>query len=168
MKRYIIPIAVTLVLLLTHPTWVNAQTKPEATVKISGEVSQPLTIGAAELQKAERVAVDRKDRDGKVHHYTGVLLSALLTQAGTTLGKDLRGENLTKYVLVEASDGYQIIFTLAELDTDFTDEKIILADQMDDRPLPLADGPFRIIVQNDKKPARCIKQVTSIKVGFAQ
>lgn len=168
MKRYIIPVVAALVLLFACSTLVNAQTKPEPSVKFSGEVALPLIIGASGLQQAERVTVDRKDRDGQVHHYTGVLLSDLLARAGTTMGKELRGENLTKYVLVEASDGYQIIFTLAELDPNFTDEKIILADQMDSKPLPLADGPFRIIVQNDKKPARCIKQVTSIKVGFAQ
>lgn len=112
--------------------------------------------------------ISRKDRDNKEHHYTGVLLSTLLADSGTTTGKELRGENLTKYVIVEASDGYQVIFSLAELDAEFSDNKIILADTIDSTPLAPADGPFRIIVQNDKRPARCIKQVNSIRVGFAK
>jgi DMSO/TMAO reductase YedYZ molybdopterin-dependent catalytic subunit len=100
--------------------------------------------------------------------YTGVLLSAILQRAGATMGKDLKGENLTKYATVEASDGYQVVFALAELDKDFTDRQIILATQIDGKPLAPADGPSRIIVQDEKKPARCIKQVTAIKVAFAK
>jgi len=109
-----------------------------------------------------------KDKDGNEHAYTGVLLADLLQKAGTTMGKDLKGKNLTKFISVEASDGYQVVFALAELDKDFTDRTIILANMMDGKPLPTGDGPFRIIVQDEKKPARCIKQVTAIKVQFAK
>jgi hypothetical protein len=70
--------------------------------------------------------------------------------------------------LVEARDGYQVVFALAELDKDFTDRRIILADKVDGKSLSPADGPFRIIVQDEKKPARCIKQVTGIKIQFAK
>ncbi|WP_443938483.1 molybdopterin-dependent oxidoreductase [Pedobacter sp. MW01-1-1] len=140
----------------------------QARVKITGEVNNPLNLSAADVQKMPHQLLTQKDRDGNNHVYAGVLLSALLKQAGTTLGKELRGENLTKYVLVEASDGYQIIFSLAELDADFSDNVILLVDSMDAKPLPAADGPFRMIVEKDKRPARCIKQVTNIKIGFAK
>jgi len=146
----------------------NAQQKEAAMVKISGEVAKPLSIGVADLQKMPRINISRKDRDNKEHQYSGVLLSALLGNSGATTGKELRGENLTKYVIVEASDGYQVIFSLAELDAEFSDNKIIVADMVDNAPLAPADGPFRIIVQTDKRPARCIKQVNSVRVGFAK
>lgn len=167
MKKYAIFCSI-IILLFLSVKHAGAQSNAMPSVKITGEVAKPILVSTVELKNLERVSVDRNDRDGKVHHYTGVLLSTLLGQAGATLGKELRGENLTKYVLVEASDGYQVSFALAELDTDFSDEKIILADQMDDKPLPLADGTFRIIVQHDKRPARCIKQVSMLKVGFAK
>ena len=80
----------------------------------------------------------------------------------------MKGENLTKYVLAEASDGYQVTFALAELDKDFTDRLIILATTIDGKPLAAGDGPFRIIIQDEKKPARCMKQVTGLKVMFAK
>jgi DMSO/TMAO reductase YedYZ molybdopterin-dependent catalytic subunit len=143
------------------------QTK-EASVKISGEVTTPMEIKLADMQQLQQTQVSRKDKDGKDHMYTGVLLSAILQRAGATMGKDLKGENLTKYATVEASDGYQVVFALAELDKDFTDRQIILATQIDGKPLAPADGPSRIIVQDEKKPARCIKQVTAIKVAFAK
>lgn len=144
-----------------------AQTK-QATVKIEGEVTTPLTIDDATFKTFTQTDVTRKDRDGKDHVYSGVILSDLLQKAGATMGQQLRGENLTKYILVEASDGYQVVFALAELDASFTDRKIILANKIDGQPLAAADGPYRIIVQDEKKPARCIKQVTAIKVVFAK
>ena len=139
-----------------------------AAVKISGELTTPLSLAAADLQQYPQTTVIRKDRDGNDHTYSGVILEAILKKAGVTMGKELRGENLSKYVWVEASDGYQVVFALAELDKDFTDRTIILADLVDGKPLAAGDGPFRIIVQDEKKPARCIKQVTAIKVRFAR
>ena len=140
----------------------------QASVKISGVVVTPLEIKLDDLNQFKQTQVVRKDRDGNDHTYSGVLLADLLLKAGVTMGKDLRGENLTKYVLVEASDGYQVVFALAELDKGFTDRTIILADMIDGKPLAPSDGPFRIIVQDEKKPARCIKQVTDIKILFAK
>lgn len=140
----------------------------QAAVKITGEVTTPLTINNEDLQKFNQTTVVRKDRDGKDHTYSGVLLADLLQKAGVTMGPELKGENLTKYLLVDASDGYQVTFALAELDKSYTDRMIILANQVDGKPLLPADGPFRIIVQDEKKPARCIKQVVSFKIAFAK
>jgi DMSO/TMAO reductase YedYZ molybdopterin-dependent catalytic subunit len=149
------------------PLFSKAQSQ-QASVKITGEVTTPLTVNDADLQKFKQTTVVRKDRDGKDHTYSGVLLSDLLQKAGVTMGPELKGENLTKYLLVDASDGYQVTFALAELDKSYTDRMIILANQVDGKPLLPADGPFRIIVQDEKKPARCIKQVISLKIAFAK
>jgi len=149
--------------LLLFPFLSNAQT-----VKVSGEVTSPFTIDAASFNQFTHVSQTRKDRDGLNHTYTGVALSEILKKAGTTMDSALKGENLTKYLLVEASDGYQIIFSLAELDKSFTDQVIILADTIDGKPLATGDGPYRVIVPNDKKPARCAKQVVGLRVMFAK
>jgi DMSO/TMAO reductase YedYZ molybdopterin-dependent catalytic subunit len=140
----------------------------EATVNVFGEVLTPFNLTLSSLKEYTQVTVIRKDKDGKDHSFNGVLLADILQKAGVTLGKALRGKNLTKYLLVEASDGYQVLFSLAELDAGFTDRKIILCTQMDGQPLPVADGPFRIIVQDEKVPARCAKQVIGLQVKFAQ
>jgi len=168
MKKYTF-IIIALFAFFINPYLTKAQpTTKEASVKVTGEVTLPLDLKLADLQQFKQVEITRKDRDGKDHTYSGVILSEILLKAGVTLGKDLRGENLTKFVQVTASDGYQVVFALAELDKDFTDRMIILADKVDGNPLLPADGPFRIIVQDEKKPARCIKQVTGIKVQFAK
>lgn len=160
---------VALITFFVSPYLTKAQpAAKEASVKVTGEVTASLDLKLADLQQFKQVEVTRKDKDGKDHIYSGVVLSEILQKAGVTLGKDLRGKNLTKFVQVEARDGYQVVFALAELDKDFTDRLIILADKADSKPLLPADGPFRIIVQDEKKPARCIKQVTGIKVQFAK
>ncbi len=160
MKRYIITILLFLFLTLVLTI---AQS-----IKITGELTTPLTIDKIAFEKFRQVTVTRKDRDGKDHTYSGVVIADILQKAGVTLGATLRGENLTKYVIANAADGYQVTFALAELDKEFTDRQIILADKVDGNSLPAADGPFRIIVQDEKKPARCMKQVTGIKVAFAK
>jgi len=163
MKKYYFVTLLSVLSLLITPALLKAQS-----VKITGEVTTPLELKAADMQQFKQTNVTRKDRDGNDHTYTGVVLAELLQKAGATMGNDLKGENLTKFISVEASDNYQVVFALAELDKTFTDRTIILASMMDGKPLPAGDGPFRIIVQDEKKPARCIKQVTVIKVMFAK
>src|ERR1700744_4021664 len=145
----------------------SAQEK-EPTVKVTGEVTKPLTLTAVDLAAMPRTSVSAKDKQGTPHTYTGVALSELFNQAGVTTGRQLRGENLAKYVLVTCADNYQVVFSLAELDSSFTDRVVILADQVDGKPLPAGTGPFRIVVPGEKKPARNCFQVTAIAIKFAK
>ncbi|WP_426668315.1 molybdopterin-dependent oxidoreductase [Mucilaginibacter sp. McL0603] len=169
MKKQLFIILIACFSLTVTATATQAQTtEKQATVHIDGEVTSPLAINDADLQKFTQTTVVRKDKDGHDHTYSGVLLADILKKAGVTLGSDLKGKNLTKCLLITASDNYQVIFALAELDKAYTDRIIILADQMDGKPLPTGDGPFRVIIQDEKKPARCIKQVTGMKVLFAK
>ena len=66
------------------------------------------------------------------------------------MGKQLRGKNLAKFLLVTATDGYQVVFSLAELDTSFNEKEVILADKMDNKPIPSNPGPFQLIVPGEK------------------
>lgn len=150
-------------LLLIVAIAANAQS-----VKVTGEVATPLNIDKAELQKFKQVSVTYKDKAGKDHSYSGVLLADILQKAGVTAGAALRGLNLTKYVLAEAIDGYKVVFALVELDKEFTDKQIILANKVDGNALPATEGPFRIIAPDDKKAARSIRQVTALTVAFAK
>lgn len=148
--------------------WLLALGSRAQTVSIAGEVAKPLTLQAADLKAMPHTDVTVMDRDGKEHNYGGVPLVDLLRQAGATLGGDLRGKNLTKYVLIKAADGYEVVFALAEIDPEFTTRTIILADSVDGAPLAKGIGPYRIVVPGEKKPARWIREVTSIDVRLAK
>ena len=140
----------------------------QTVLTISGEVTKPLTLQAAELKAMPHTDVTGTDRDGKEHRYSGVPLYDLLKQAGVTLGSELRGENLTKYVVVKAIDGYEVLFTLPEIDPDFTTRTILLADSVDGAPLPAGVGPYRVVVPGEKKPARWVREVKAMEVRFAK
>jgi len=100
--------------------------------------------------------------------YSGVPLSAILSKAGAPTGQALHGENLSKYLLVRCADGYEVLFSLAELDLVFTNREVILADSINGKPLPEAKGPLRIIVADEKTPARSSYQVVELIVGDAK
>lgn len=91
------------------------------------------------------------DRSGKLHIYSGVATQAILDSAGVTTGRQLRGENLSKYVLIKCADGYEVVFRLPR---GFTDRKAIITDAVEGTPLPVAKGPFRMVPRGEKKPAR--------------
>lgn len=142
-----------------------AQSTP--TLTVNGEVATPLEFTTQDLARFKQVSHQVKDRDGKEHVFKGVALIEILEKAGVTTGNKLRGENLTKYVMISAADGYEVLYALAEIDPEFTDQIILLATEKNGKPLPNGEGPFRIITPNDKKPARWIREVRTIKVAFA-
>ena len=138
------------------------------TVTVTGEVTNPLTLSVSDLAAMPRTHVTAKDKQGTPHDYSGVALADIFKKAGVTTGRELRGENLAKYVLVTCADNYQVVFSLAELDSAFTDRVVILADDMEGKPLPAGVGPFRIVVPGEKRPARNCFQVKSIAIKFAK
>ena len=70
---------------------------------------------------------------------------------------------MTTVVRVSASDHYQVVFSLAELDRMLGNEQVILVDTQDGHPIT-KDGPYRIVVPDDKRPARWIRNVATIEV----
>ena len=139
-----------------------------ASFTVGGEVLKPLKLSVKELAVLKSSEVTAKERDGKEHTFKGVMLWTILDSAGVTLGKDLRGENLAKYVLVKARDGYEVVFSLSEIDREFSDKIILLAYEVEGKPLAATEGPFRLVVPQDKKHARWIRQLVSIQVLFSK
>ena len=111
--------------------------------------------------------VQVRDRDGTVSAYAGVLLRDILALAGVPLGEQLRGDRLALYVVVEASDKYRVVFALPEFDAAFTDRIILLADRRDEQPLPAAEGPLRLVIPDEQRRARWVRQVVSMHIRQA-
>jgi hypothetical protein len=98
--------------------------------------------------------------------YSGVPLATLLAKLGVPLGKDLRGEALTAYVLASGTDGYTVLLSLAEVDPSFHAGQVLVADTRDGKPLT-EDGPFRLIVSDDQRPSRWVHNLNSIILQIA-
>ncbi len=140
----------------------------QATVVVKNISGQTVTLGAQDFAKLPQVKVNAKDHDGKAREYAGVRLRDLLTQAGVGASDSLRGKELADYVLVEAADSYRAVFSLAELDPDFGNTQVIVAESVDGQPLGTKEGPMRLVVPGDKRPARWVRMVTSVSVMRAQ
>ena len=118
--------------------------------------------------KMPRLAIYvREPHTGEMQHYEGVRLSDLLLRAGVTLGEKLRGKALATYVVARASDGYGVVYSLAELDPAMNDNQIIVADTMNGKALEPKQGPFKVVVSGDNRPARWIRMVNSFEVENA-
>lgn len=144
--------------------FVTAQAPPAAVLAVQGDVSTPLKVTADDLAKMPRETVSVPAPDGSKIVYEGVTLLALLQKAGAPFGEKLRGKALTMYVLAMAKDGYQVAFTLGELDPQFGNETILVADKRDGKPLPDKQGPFRLVCPNDKEGARSVRMLETLHV----
>jgi DMSO/TMAO reductase YedYZ molybdopterin-dependent catalytic subunit len=102
--------------------------------------------------------------DKKKETYEGVLLEDLLTKAGVPQGEQLRGTSMATYVIAEATDGYRVVFSLAELDSGILESEVIVADTVDGAPLSAQQGPFRLVAPHEKRPARWVRMLKSITV----
>jgi DMSO/TMAO reductase YedYZ molybdopterin-dependent catalytic subunit len=151
-----------LLTVLTAGVLAVAQEAP-STIQVTGAVKQPLTLTAEDLAKMPRASV-KTSNNGLETVYEGVWLHEVLKRAGVPLGGELRGKALTNYLLVEAKDGYQVVFSVAEVDPAFTDSEMLLADKADGKPLVGSQGPFRLVVAKDKPGARSVRMLTKIEV----
>lgn len=133
-------------------------------IAVSGDIATALTLKADDLAKMPRETATIPDPRGNKVVYEGVSLREILKQAGAPMGKDLRGKVLTTYILAKARDGYEVMFTLGEIDADFGNESILVADKRDGKPLEGNQGPFRLVCPNDKEGARSVRMLESLEV----
>ena len=141
---------------------------PEVSLSVSGEVENPIKLTAADLAKLPRRSVRAKDHDGKESEFEGSPLIEVLKLAGVKFGEGLRGKNLALYLVVEAADGYRVVYALPELDPAYTDKIVMLVDKRDSKALDTKEGPLRIIVPDEKMHARWVRQVTGLVVKRTQ
>ncbi len=134
---------------------------PDATISVRAENGKAQRFDDAALARLPQQTV-HAEAHGKTIACTGPALIDVLATAGAPSGDKLRGKNLALYVRVSAADGYHAVFALAELDRGFRDAVPIVTDHCDGAPLDAHDGPFRIIVPGEKRPARWVRQVTAI------
>jgi hypothetical protein len=132
-------------------------------ISITGDIPAPVTITAEQLAGMPREKVKVPEQDGTEVEYEGVPLREVLKRAGAPMGK-LRGKALTTYVLAKAHDGYQVVFTLGEVDAEFGNQQIIVADKRDGKPLFGYQGPLRLECAHDKAGARSVRMLESLEI----
>ena len=149
----------------------------------AGGASQPapagavLTIVAANgergvftpqtLREYPQTTVEVFDRQmNKKVTYAGVPLMDLLVKLGVP--KAAMGKALTKYVVATGSDGFEAILSLAEVDPAVHGGTVLVADALEGKPLGAKAGPFRLVVSEDKKPVRSVRNLVRIELRTAE
>jgi hypothetical protein len=139
--------------------------------------SQQLTV---QTEAGKQTVLTRSDIDALPHvkvvagsanmaaTFEGIPLKAVLEKAGVTLGETLKGKRMASCLLVEAADDYHVVIALPELDPAFTDKQIVLAFARDGKPLDAKEGPYRLVIPDEKRMARWVKQVTTLKIVDVQ
>lgn len=127
-------------------------------------MEKPLKLTAAELSKLSHRTVKNRGHDSKESEFEGVRLVDVLKQAGVKFGEELRGKDLSLYLVVEASDSYRAVFALPEFDPAFTEKVVILADKREGQPLDEKEGPLRLVVPDEKRQGRWVRQVTGLVI----
>lgn len=144
--------------------------KTESVLKIEVEGGKSLNLMEKDFSKFTRREVKAKmPHEEKEAVYSGFNLSDVLLDAGAKLGKgEMRGKEFVAYLLVEAADGYKVTFAIAEIAPEFTDKVVLLADTIDGKPLGENNGTWQLIVPDEKKHGRWVRQIVSLKVKKIQ
>jgi hypothetical protein len=138
-----------------------ATVSPAAELKLNGEGIAAKTYTEQSFAALPHKTVTVAEHDQSVT-YSGVSLNDLLKQAGAPFGKDMKGKAFRLGLLARASDGYQVLIALSSLDADFGGLEVYVADQREGKPLGDSQGPFRLVVVGDKRPARSVRMLTEI------
>ena len=127
-----------------------------------------VVLSRTDLEALPHVNVTASDHSSAPVNFEGVTLRSVLEKAGVTFGESLKGKRLTNCLLVEAADGYRAVIALPELDPAFTDKQTVLAFLRDGKPLGEKEGPYRIVIPNERRMARWVRQVTTLKIVDVQ
>lgn len=172
--RHVIAVAAVLALSPMAPGAVRAQQADQAQfrqrcefavpgkVVVLGEAGARLELSPEELAAMPAVRFDGSFHDGRPARFEGVPLWQLLRQVGVP--EALRSGDLTRLVAVQAADGYQAVFALAELSPDFRGEVPLLAFRQEGAPIREGFGPVQVIVPGDQRQARWVRQVECIRL----
>jgi hypothetical protein len=156
----------------------NSQHQPclggySPTFDVGGAVESPRTFNYQELAEFTPETSDPVNSTGLLAistfgqgDYTGALLWELVTQAGLVNTNGVKNDADRKYVIVTGSNCKQAVFSLGELDPSVGggQHQVIVAFELDGRPLGSSQGFAQIVSPGDRNYARWISNITDIKV----
>lgn len=167
-RKLVFPIAAIFLLLagnVAAQRATPASPAPVGDLQLVARTHDPILLTFAELRALPHVTVTiHNPHTSTDETYSGVRLADLLAKMGAPLGNDLHGKALASYIVATGSDGYQAVLALAEVDPSFHPGEVVVADAMNDRPLEAHSGPLKLVVTEDKRPARSVRNLTTIEL----
>jgi hypothetical protein len=134
---------------------------------VQAESGKQTVLARADIEALPQVKVTTT-ASGVSATFGGVALRAVLERAGVGFGETMKGKRMASCLLVEAADDYRVVIALPEIDPRFNDKQVILAFLKDGKPLDDKEGPYRIVIPDEKRMARWVRQVTTLKIAEVQ
>jgi hypothetical protein len=163
-------LAITLLLCVGQLTLVaqqmehSAPSTPSTHLTIKTYEGKTLNFSSEELAALPHKQVAVFNAHSKTNEtYSGVLLADLLSKAGVPLGENVRGKLFMLGVVAQGTDNYSVLYSLAEVDPSIHTGDVIVADAVDGKKLE-KDGMFKMVSSEEKRPARWVRNLTSISV----
>jgi hypothetical protein len=135
---------------------------------IQTDSGKQVLLSRTDLEALPHVKVTASEHSSGPVNFEGVTLKSVLEKAGVGFGESMKGKRLSNCLLVEAADGYRAVIALPELDPAFTDKQTLLAFLRDGKPLGEKEGPYRIVIPDEKRMTRWVRQVTTLKIVDVQ
>src|SRR5277367_6656799 len=142
----------------------SAPSVPSTQLTIRTWDGKTLTLAPSDLAALPHKSVAVFNAHTKANEtYSGVPLAELLSKVGVPLGESVRGKLFMIGIVAQGTDSYGVLYSLAEVDPAIHTGDVIVADTLDGQKLT-KDGAFKMVSSEEKRPARWVRNLTSISV----
>lgn len=122
------------------------------------------TVTMARVQQLPSRTVLVTGHDGETAIYTGALLSDVLSAGCQSIAGMTKRNRVEAVVRVDAVDDYHAVVGMIEADTSFRTNPVLLTWARDGVALDKHDGPFQLIVPDDRRHARNVRRVNRLSI----
>ena len=131
---------------------------------LTGIAGKTKTLTPAEMKALPHVTVSvHNAHNNKDESYTGVPLKDLLALVEPAKGEGPKTSANMTIVVAGATDNFHVAITLCDTNPECRNGQAIVADTLDGAPIA-ADGVFKLVLTEDKKPARWARNLSSLTV----
>lgn len=137
---------------------------PSTQLVLTGLAGKSRTLTTVELKALPHVSVSvHNAHNNKDESYSGVPVKDLLAMVEPAKGEGPKVSANMLVVVASATDGFHVAITLCDTNPECRSGQTIVADTQDGDALT-ADGAFKLILTEDKKPARWARNLQSLTV----
>lgn len=142
----------------------SAPSVPSTHLTIKTYDGKTLTLSPNELAALPHKSVTVFNAHTKAKEtYSGVPLADLLSKVDVPLGENVRGKLFLVGVVATGTDSYSVLYSLAEVDPAIHTGDVIVADTLNGQKLD-KDGMFKMVSSEERRPARWVRNLTSVSV----
>lgn len=176
-SNYLLPLSLSLLLLPSSIPQAQSATKshgekaasvPSTSLILTGLSGTEKTLSPTEFRLLSHVTVRvHNAHTNREEIYSGVPVQALLAHLAGTQEEGHTASVNTQVVVAGATDSFNVVITMCDVNPDCRSGQAIVADAMDSADLG-KDGAFKLVLTEDKKPARWARNLNSLTVKVVE